>query len=112
DVGLPLLRGVIFGILAEVAELARAFDFLGQLRLELAIERDDLILELSQQLIFHRTGTNRNGRKKSRIVAILARDCARLRPKPLHGSRDMLASGAVADPLRQQPSASSCRAVS
>jgi hypothetical protein len=53
DERLPLFRGVILGVLAEIAELPRAFDFLRQLRLELAIERDDLVLELSHQLIFH-----------------------------------------------------------
>src|SRR5262249_17695319 len=54
DEPLPLFRRVIFGVLAQIAQLARALDFLRQLELQLAIQRLDLVLELLDQSIFHR----------------------------------------------------------
>ena len=54
DEPLPLLRGLVLGVLAQVAQLARALDLLGQLELQLAVERVDLVLELLDQSLFHR----------------------------------------------------------
>ena len=59
DQPLPLLRGLILGVLAQIAELARALDLLRQLELQLAIERLDFVLELLDQPIFHRVGHGR-----------------------------------------------------
>ena len=52
DEPLPLLRRLVFGVLAQVAELARALDFLRQLELQLAVERLDLVFELLDQPSF------------------------------------------------------------
>ena len=49
---LPLLGGLVLRVLAKVAEFARTLDLLGELRLELAIQRRDLVLELPEQLRF------------------------------------------------------------
>ncbi len=46
DESLTLLGGMILGVLAQVAELARALNFLRQLRFQLAIQLMDLFLEL------------------------------------------------------------------
>ena len=53
DEALALLRGVILRVLAQVAELARALDFLRQLGLELAVQPLDLVLELLEELRLH-----------------------------------------------------------
>ena len=55
DVGLALLRGLVLGVLAQVAELAGALDLLGQLRLQLALERGDLVFESLENPLFHRS---------------------------------------------------------
>ena len=62
DQPLALLGRVVLGVLAQVAQLARAQDFPRQLDLQLAIERVNLVLELLDQPLFHRfrhgTGTS------------------------------------------------------
>ena len=50
---LPLLRGVVFGVLAQIAELAGAPDLLRQLGVELAFEQGDLVLQPLENLLFH-----------------------------------------------------------
>ena len=50
DVGLALLGGLVLRVLAQVAELAGALDLLGELRLELALERSDLLFESLENL--------------------------------------------------------------
>ena len=50
---LPLLGGLVLGVLAQVAQLARALDLLRQLELQLALERGDLVVETLQNAIFH-----------------------------------------------------------
>ena len=54
DEPLPLLGRGVFGVLAEIAQLAGALDFLGKLQLQLAIERMNLAFELLDQPLFHR----------------------------------------------------------
>ena len=54
DQPLTLLRRVVLGVLAQVAQLARALDLPRQLDLQLAIERVDLVFELLDQPLFHR----------------------------------------------------------
>ncbi len=54
DEALPLLRGRVLGVLAQIAQLARTLDLFGQLQLQLAVERVDLVLEFLNQSIFHR----------------------------------------------------------
>src|ERR1700686_21959 len=53
DQPLALLRRRILRVLAEIPELAGALDFPGQLELQLAVERRDLVLELLDQPLFH-----------------------------------------------------------
>src|SRR5439155_16830897 len=53
DETLPLLGRGVFRVLAQIAELARALDFLRQLQLQLAIERRDFSLELPDQPFLH-----------------------------------------------------------
>src|SRR5665213_2755690 len=53
DEALPLLRRLVLGVLAQVAQLARALDLLRQLELQLVIQRLNLVLELANQAIFH-----------------------------------------------------------
>src|SRR5439155_21413286 len=47
-------RRVVFRVLVQIAELARALDLLRQLELELVIQRLDLVLEFLDQAILHR----------------------------------------------------------
>src|SRR5262245_50429683 len=54
DVGLAFLRGLIFGVLAQVAQLAGALDLLGELHVQLALERVDLVFESLDEFFFHR----------------------------------------------------------
>ncbi len=54
DVGLPLLRRLVLGVLAQVAELARTLDLLGELHVQLALERVDLVFESLDESFFHR----------------------------------------------------------
>ena len=53
DEALALLGRLVFGVLAQVAELAGALDFLRQLRLQLAVQAHDLVLELLEELLLH-----------------------------------------------------------
>jgi len=53
DETLPLFGRGVFRVLAQIAELARALDFLRQLQLQLAIERRDFSLELPDQPFLH-----------------------------------------------------------
>ena len=53
DEALPLLRGVILRVLAQIAELARALNFLRQLCLQFPVQSVDLVLELLQELRLH-----------------------------------------------------------
>src|SRR5205085_9000063 len=48
-----LLRGLVLGVLAQVAELARALDLLRELDLQLALQRGDLIIEALEDPILH-----------------------------------------------------------
>ena len=50
---LTLLRGLVLGVLAQVAQLARALDLLRQLDLQLALERGDFVVEFLENAIFH-----------------------------------------------------------
>jgi hypothetical protein len=59
DEPLPLLGGLIFGILAQVAELPRALDLPRELGLQLLVERVDLVFELLQQTGLHPGNGNR-----------------------------------------------------
>ena len=54
DQALPLFRGVILGVLPQVAQLARALDLLRQLGLQLLLELMDLFFELLQETRLHR----------------------------------------------------------
>ncbi len=54
DEALAFLRRVVLGVLAEIAELARALDLLRQLRLQLALELMNLVFELLENPRFHR----------------------------------------------------------
>ena len=54
DEPLPLFGRLIFGVLAQVAELAGALDLLRQLELQLVVQRLDFVFELLDQPILHR----------------------------------------------------------
>src|SRR5207253_855868 len=54
DEPLALLGRVVFGVLAQIAELARALDLFGQLEFELVVQRLYLVLEFPDQSILHR----------------------------------------------------------
>src|SRR5262245_16858988 len=54
DETLPFLRGLVFRVFAEVAELAGPLDLLRQLGLQLAFELRDLVLEFLQDPFLHR----------------------------------------------------------
>jgi len=62
EVPLPLFRGLVLGVLAQVAMLPRPLDLLGQLRLELALQLLDFVFEASDQPGLHRPPVNRRGR--------------------------------------------------
>ena len=53
DEPLPLLGGLVLGVLAQVAQLAGTLDFLRQLGLQLPVQRVDFVLELLEQPGFH-----------------------------------------------------------
>ncbi len=61
DEALPLLRGVVLGVLAKVAELAGPLDLLRQLVGELPIELADLVFEAFDQSRFHRSSEYQRG---------------------------------------------------
>jgi hypothetical protein len=54
DQALTLLGRLVFGVLAQVAQLARPLDLLRQLGLQLLLELMDLVLELPEQAGLHR----------------------------------------------------------
>src|SRR5262249_32984264 len=62
DEALPLFRGVVFRVFAQVAELARALDLARQLGFQLLVELRDLVLELLQDPVFHRQNGSRISR--------------------------------------------------
>ena len=51
---LALLGGLVLGVLAQVAQLARALNLLRQLDLQLALERRDFLVETLENSLFHR----------------------------------------------------------
>ncbi len=53
DESLTLLGGVVLGVLAEIAQLASALDFLWQILRQLFVERGDLDFEPLDQRSFH-----------------------------------------------------------
>ena len=53
DEALALFGGVILGVLAQVAVLARALDLLGQILRQLALEHRDFVFESFDQTGFH-----------------------------------------------------------
>ena len=53
DEPLPFFRRLVLGVLAQVAELARALDLARQLGLQLLVELRDLVLEFLQDPLFH-----------------------------------------------------------
>src|SRR5262249_44958007 len=53
DEALALLGRLVFGVLAEVAQFARALDLSGELRLQLLVELGDFVLEFLQDPVFH-----------------------------------------------------------
>ena len=55
---LALLGGLVFGVLAQVAQLARALDLLGELDLQLALEDRDLVVETLENPLFHRPNSD------------------------------------------------------
>jgi len=55
-VTLPLLGGVILGVLREITVLAGGLELLGKLDVELVFQRFDLVLELLQEILFHDSG--------------------------------------------------------
>ncbi|MNC93929.1 hypothetical protein D3C83_106670 [compost metagenome] len=50
---LPLLGRLVFGVFAQVAELARPLDLLRQVDLQLALERRNLIVEPLEDPFLH-----------------------------------------------------------
>ena len=60
DQPLTFLRRLVFGVLAQIAELARALDLARQLRLQLLVELRDLVLEFLQDPLFHRRNVSRS----------------------------------------------------
>ncbi len=77
DEPLPLLGGVILGVLAQVAQLARALNLLRQLRLQLAIELVDLVLELLQDPRLHLAQMVARGPREIAPVASVLRAVAK-----------------------------------
>src|SRR5471030_1718335 len=59
DEALPLFRRLVLGVLAQIAELARALDLLRQLELELVVQRVNFVFEFLDQPVFHRLPMDR-----------------------------------------------------
>ena len=53
DDALSILRGLILGVLAQVAQLARALDFLRQFAVQLALEIGDFVFEFLEDFGLH-----------------------------------------------------------
>ena len=53
DDALAILRGLVFRVLAQVAELARALDFLRQLVVQFALELGDFVFEFLEDFRLH-----------------------------------------------------------
>ena len=55
DVGLAFFRRLVLGVLAQVAELARALNLFGELLVQLALEGVQLVFKSLEKSFFHRS---------------------------------------------------------
>ena len=53
DVGLPLLRRLVLGVLAQVAQLARALNLFRELHVQLALESVQFVFKSLEKLLLH-----------------------------------------------------------
>ena len=77
EIALPLLGRVVLGVLAQVAQLARALDLLGQFDLQLALERLDLVFEPFDQVCLHRPLQRPQSSTRLHLVSCRARHLRR-----------------------------------